>query len=248
MNTKRERRIERITQRLIFPRLQVSLILLITALAAFLTSFILLSFGVLHMGVRYPVATAVGYLAFLFLLGLWVSLQRGTFEPDFDFLEQMVPDSSPAPEPGIGFGGGGDFSDPDSGGSWDSSTSASSSSSGGSTSSGAGVFDIDLGEEGCLVILVIIAAVGGLLATFYVIYIAPALLAEILVDGLLVAGLYKRVQRIEERHWLRAAVRKTALPALLAVLFFTIAGYSLQTAIPNAHTIGEAWQHLSRER
>jgi hypothetical protein len=88
--------------------------------------------------------------------------------------------------------------------------------------------------------------IGGLIASLYIVYIAPALLAEILVDGALVAGLYRRVKRLEQRHWLRAAVRQTLLPAVLVALFFTVAGYALQKAVPGAHTIGEVWHQLVR--
>lgn len=103
-----------------------------------------------------------------------------------------------------------------------------------------GLFDLFL-DEGCLIVLAIL---GILAVALYVIWIAPALLAEILVDGVLVAGLYSRVKRIERRHWLRAALRQTAVPALVALLFFTAAGYLLQRAIPEAHSIGEVWDHV----
>jgi hypothetical protein len=77
-----------------------------------------------------------------------------------------------------------------------------------------------------------------------VIYIAPALLAEILVDGALVAGLYRRVKHIEPGNWLQTAVRKTFVPALVSAVFFTIAGVALQKAVPTAQSIGDIWRHL----
>jgi len=45
---------------------------------------------------------------------------------------------------------------------------------------------------------------------------------------------------------LRAAMRRTFLPALFVALFFTVAGYALQKAIPEAHTMGEIWNHIMR--
>ena len=93
-------------------------------------------------------------------------------------------------------------------------------------------------------VLAIVAIVAGLIASLYVVYIAPVLLAEILVDGVLVAGLYKRVKGIEQRHWLRAAVRRTLLPALLVALFFGVAGYALQSAVPEARKIGDVWREV----
>jgi len=111
--------------------------------------------------------------------------------------------------------------------------------------SGSGVFAVDF-EEGCLILIAIVALIGGAVACFYVIYIAPALLAEILVDGVLLAGLYRRVRNIEQRHWLLAAVRRTLAPAMLAAMFFAIAGWGLQKAVPEAHTIGQVWKHVTR--
>jgi hypothetical protein len=117
------------------------------------------------------------------------------------------------------------------------------------SSSGGGSFlgnlDLDL-EEGWLLVIAVVAILGGLFATLYVIYIAPALLAEILVDGVLVTGLYKQLKKIEQRHWLRAAVRRTLLPAILATILFTVAGYAMQKAVPEAHSIGEVWKHVTR--
>jgi len=60
------------------------------------------------------------------------------------------------------------------------------------------------------------------------------------------SGLYKRVTQIESRHWLRAALPQTFLPAVLATIFFTIAGYALQKAVPEAHSIGEVWNQVMR--
>jgi len=122
---------------------------------------------------------------------------------------------------------------------------ASSSEASGSSSAADGIgFDLDL-EEGWLLVIAVIALIGGLIASLYIIYIAPALLAEILVDGVLVAGLYRRVKHIEQRHWLRAAVRRTFLPALLCATLFAVAGYAMQKAFPEAHSIGDVWKHIT---
>ena len=244
MNKRRSRRVESIRQRLSLPRLQVALILSLTGLAAFLTSYTLLSLGVSRMWLRYPVAILIAYFVFLTLLALWLWLQRRSLEPDPDFLDLIPDELSSGHGHSSGFGGGGDFGGAGSGGTWQSSVSPpSSGASGGGSTRSSGILDLDL-EEGWLIVVAIVALVGGLIASFYIIWIAPALLAEILVDGALIAGLYKRVKPIEQRHWLRAAVRMTVVPALLVVLCFTVAGYSLQRAIPEAHTIGEAWKYI----
>ena len=86
--------------------------------------------------------------------------------------------------------------------------------------------------------------IGALIASLYIIYIAPLLLAEILIDGVLLVGLYKRVKHIDQQHWLRAAVRRTIIPALVTVMLFSIAGFAMQRVAPEAHSIGGFWKHI----
>ena len=245
----RERRIEIIKRRLLrksMPRFQVSLILLITGITGFITSFSLLHVGILWMWLRYPIAILIAYCVFLLLLRLWLWLQRRSLDIDFDpSALDFIPSKAHSHAESFQFGGGGDFDGGGAGGSWGESVSSPASVSSGSSGSSSFGFDLDL-EEGWLIVLAIVALIGGLIASFYIIYIAPVLLAEILVDGALVAGLYKRVKPLEQRHWLRAAVRRTLLPAILVVIFFTIAGYALQKAVPEAHTMGEVWNHIMR--
>lgn len=248
MDQARERRVEIITGRLLrksMPRFQVSLILSLAGLAGFLTSFSLLHLGVPWMWLRYPIAILFAYGVFLLLLSLWLWLQRRTLNVDSSVLD-FIPSGATSDEESFHFGGGGDFGGGGAGVSWGESVSSSSPAPSGSSASNGPGFDLDL-EEGWLIIIAIVALVGGLIASFYVIYIAPSLLAEILVDGALVAGLYRRVKHIEPRHWLHAAVRRTLLPAMLAAIFFTVAGYALQRAVPDARSIGEVWNQVMRK-
>jgi hypothetical protein len=243
----RARRIEIIRQRLIRksrPRILVAVILSLTAFAGFLTSFSLLHLGVTLMWLRYPIAISVAYCVFLLLLALWLWLQRRSLDLDpslLDFIPTEQTQSGESLQFGGGRAGGGGA-----GGSWTEAASSSSAevSSGDLASPPIGL-DLDL-EEGWLLVVAIIALVGGLIASFYLIYIAPVLLAELLVDGILVAGLYRRVKEVEQRHWIRAALRRTLLPAVVVALFFAVAGYTLQRAVPEAHTIGEIWHYVMR--
>ena len=147
---------------------------------------------------------------------------------------------------GFCFGGGG------AGGSWGqtvstiTSTKTSVSTIRPVKSSGSSGFSFDLDlDDGWWVLLAIVALLGAAIAALYVVYIAPALLAEILLDGVLLAGLYERVKSIEHQHWLRSALRRTAVPAVIIVVFFAIAGYAMQRAAPEAHSIGEVWKHIT---
>lgn len=239
---------------LFMPRFQVSLLLLLTGFVGFFSSFLLLHFGVSQMWLRYPLAILSAYVAFLLLLRLWLAFQRSQNNLDFDAHFDLPIDGgssdTASPSADFSFGGGGDFGGGGAGGSWGDSVSSSSSSSysGGGSSALDGVsFDVDLEELG-LVILAVVALLGGLFASLYVVYIAPVFLAEILVDGLLLGGLYKRVGQIERKHWLQTAVRKTLLPAILCVLFFGVAGGALQIFAPEAKSIGEVWSALTTSK
>jgi len=174
------------------------------------------------------------------------------------------------------FGGGGDFGGGGPGGTWGGGVSAGMHNAappcdvggaavggggGGSVGGGSGggsgsgllsnldFFDAD--SEGCVFFLLAVAlVVAGTLAALYVVYAAPLLLAEILVEGVLLSGLYrgmKRARRGGGGDWLGAAFRRTWLPVLLTLVTFAAAGYFLQRAAPRARSIGEAWRMVGSE-
>ena len=267
----RQRAIERVRQRLArvgWPRLLVSFLLALTGAAGFLISAVLLRLGVTQMSVRYPLAVISAYCVFLLLLRLWLALQRRKEVGDSDpltgigdavphFLDAATSAGGDAASAAT-FGGGADFGGAGAGGGWsaDISGGVSSSVSGNVSGGGSSILDSipsvpDLGvdldlDDGCFWIIIPVAAIAGLLfVMFYVVYIAPVFLAEILVDALLLAGLYKRLKGIEPRHWLRSCVRRTLLPAMLATALFIAAGYLMQRIAPEARSIGEFWQQIS---
>ena len=193
------------------------------------------------MWIRYPLSILLAYGVFLLLLRLWLAFQSS--RPNFDIgINLDLPiDGGASSTPTFNFGGGGDFSGGGNGGSWGNSIS---SSSGGGNSLFDGIsFDLDL-EELRLLILAILALIGGLFATLYVIYIAPFLFAEILVDGLLLRGLQKKFDKIEQKSWLQTAMQKTILSAVLCAFFFGVAGGLFQKIAPKAKSIGEVWSFI----
>ena len=256
MNTeqRRERVVRLIKSRLLRkgkPRLLVTLILLITGLAGFLVSYLLLHSGMTRMWLRYPLAILSAYCVFLLLLRLWLALQRSrkdAVEGDgvhdlLDVGDPLLRSRGGGYSEGFSFSGaGGDAGGAGAGSSW-GEASASGGGSGSSGGGGGGGFDLD---DGAFIVVAVVVIAGALLAVFYVVYIAPALLAEILVDGVLVAGLYRELKGVEQRHWLRAAVRKTLLPALIAATLFSVGGYALQRAAPKARSVGEVLEHLTK--
>jgi hypothetical protein len=216
------------------------------------------------MSVRYPLAVISAYCFFLLLLRLWLALRRANGS-DLDLFPNLGGDGIPhlfnagAQAGGDGaaavFGGGADFGGAGAGGGW-SDGGVSGVVSGDVSAGGASAtdwipdvpdvgLDVDL-DDGCFWIIIPVAAiVGVIIAMFYVVYIAPVFLAEILVDALLLAGLYKRLKGIEPRHWLRSAVRRTLLPALVATALFIAAGYLMGRIAPEARSIGEFWRQVS---
>lgn len=255
MNPKRKTRSGLINwqrHQLFMPRFQMTLILFLTGLVGFLSSFLLLHNGISQMWIRYPLAIVAAYASFLLLLRLWLGLYRS--QDDYnssdlginsDFSIGGGSGDAFAPNANFSFGGNADFGGGGAGGSWGDSVSFTETV-GGSGFDGISL-DLDLEEFG-LVILAIVALLGGIVASLYVVYIAPFLLAEILVDGLLLRGLYKRVGNIERKHWLQTAVRKTLVPMLLCVLFFGVAGGVLQKIAPEATSIGKVWSVLTTQK
>jgi len=243
------------------PRVEMSLILGATGAAGFLASYGLLRAGLSLMWLRYALSVLAAYAVFLLLLRLWLFLHGRRPLPDLlpDFVNPNLNvadlDAGPA-----SFGGGGDFVGGGAGGSWGGAgeglgrVSASSGAGGGSGGGGgSGLLDsLDFGadDEGCVFFLLAVALiVAGTLAALYVVYAAPLLLAEILVEGVLLSGLHRGLKkaRRDGGYWLGAALRRTWLPVLLTLATFAAAGYLLQRAAPRARSIGEAWRMVTSD-
>ncbi|HEX6904100.1 MAG TPA: hypothetical protein VF789_30600 [Thermoanaerobaculia bacterium] len=266
----RERLVEKTRQLLLrtsLPRLQMSILLALTGASGFLTSFILLKAGVGSMALRYPVAVMVAYGVFLLLLRVWLALQKDDWDDVTDFVDagdlaELAVDGVRGVgrlgrAAGEGFsGGGGSFGGAGSSASFQAPpaplasyaqqapAAVRSASAGGKSGGGSGFsFDLDLDEPAALLVVValLILAVAVLGAAFYVLWTAPVLLAEVLVDGLILTGLYRRLRKTEEPgHWVFAAIRRTWIPALIVAGLFSLSGHLLQKAAPEARSIGPA--------
>jgi hypothetical protein len=81
------------------------------------------------------------------------------------------------------------------------------------------------------------------LMLYYMVYSAPALFAELLVDGALSASLYHRLRGLETRHWLETAFRHTALPFALAAAIISASGWAMSVYAPEAHSLGDVIVH-----
>ena len=278
MPARRVERVRRMLVRRGWPRVEMSLILAATGAAGFLASFVMLRLGLSVMWLRYALAVLLAYTVFLLLLRVWLLLHSREPLGDMagDLLDLTPGDFSggvttATDAPASSFGGGGDFGGGGPGGSWSGGLSAGvrpavpcvdaggagvgggSSGSGGSSGVGSALSDIDIFDadsEGCVFFLLALAlVVAGTLAALYVVYAAPLLLAEILVEGVLLSGLYRGMKRARRGggDWLGAAFRRTWLPVLLTLVTFSAAGYFLQRAAPRARSIGEAWRMVTSD-
>lgn len=237
-----------------YPRIQMTLMVALTCLSGFLASWLLLHLGIVHLGWRYGLAVVAAYLAFLGMLRVWLHfegrrIQVGAPDGDdvgggvdmaVDLLDDGLPTfRAPAqvpflPDPGgpalhVGGGGGG------------------GSSSGG----GGGGFSFDLDGDELVVVILVVAALAALLAAAgYLIYQAPAIFADLMFDGVLSAGLYRRLKKIrgraeeEEGEWLPTALRKTAWPFAIVGGLVVAAGFGMHGYAPEARSIGGVLAHF----
>lgn len=215
----RERLVEKAKARMAAPRFQMMLLLAATGGAGFFASYGLLQLGVDRMALRYPLAVGAAYLVFFLLLRLWLALQQ---DPDLD----LVVDVADAGVDVMSFGS--------------SPPTPAAQSSGPSLDLGVPDFD-----EG--IFLIVLAAVAAVVlgAVVYVIYLAPLLLAEVLVDGVLLVGFYRRLKGPEPEYWALCAVRRTWIPAIIVAVTFFFAGVVFENLAPEARSIGGVWQSVS---
>lgn len=228
-----------------FPRLQMFLIVSITGAAGFLASYWMLGAGITGMSVRYPAAVGVSYAVFLVLLWLWLrtSAEDYTDIPDLNGFSPPTrrhADSSPGKSSSEGT-----CDEPAS-----HSTAFDDSPAFVGTDEG-GVVGDTLGAAGQaeefaipLFVLMLVAALA--FSSLFIIYSAPALLAELLLDGVLAASLYRRLRRLETRHWLETAIRRTVIPFALTALVAAVSGWGMKLYAPDAHSIGDVMNDARR--
>jgi hypothetical protein len=81
-------------------------------------------------------------------------------------------------------------------------------------------------------------------AAAYLVYLAPLLLAEVLVGGALSWALLRRVRGLERQHWTRSVLAHTWLPFVAGACVLAAMGWLLQQWQPGAQTLGQALLRL----
>jgi len=224
------------------PRFVLFFIVFLSGVSGFIASVVLLHLGVAHMGVRYPLALLAAYGVFLTLLWLWLRTRRDHSDiPDLPLPNgsgggSAVPQCDiPTLQPGGGsFGGGGASAEFDSGDIVEASVNAKAE-----ITEGAAESIVSVAGEGCGVVVLVVlgvAAIGAVL--IWALSMAPVFLAELVLDGILMAALYKRLRHADNAYWLHATVRRTWIPFLVIAFIAGMFGTLLHWHSPEAETLG----------
>ncbi len=248
----RARAIQRVRERLVresFPRVQMTLIVALTGGVGLLASFAMLQVGMDSMAVRYPLALSFAYLFFLFLIWLWLRTNAEDYLDVPDLADLVPRPRLRASAPDFKSGGAGDFGGGGATGSFDGPAIAVDET----TSSPLRAVDDSVGtvadaDELAIPLVAIALAIGIALASLYIIYIAPVLFAEVLVDGALSYVLFRHLRGQDPQHWLSSTFRRTALPFAATAVFLIAVGAAMAVYAPGAKSIGQVMKYAGAQR
>ncbi|MGA3237741.1 MAG: hypothetical protein ABSG03_15715 [Bryobacteraceae bacterium] len=206
------------------PRSQTLTLVSATALLGLLTSIALLHLHLQNMALRYIISVAIAYAGFLGLVRFWILYQQRTWQWAGAGVARPITARAPTQprqkNPGDGF-------------SWLDLLD---------------IFDI-LGDLDELIVVALFIA--GAISIFFVIWhvinfvvLGPEFLAEVLLDGVFSAALYRRLGQIEHQHWMKTVFAKTIAPFLWTLLFFAFLGAVSAHYAPEAVSIGGVVRHL----
>lgn len=215
-----------------YPRLQMLLLVNLTGVAGFSASYLLLRAGVLEMWLRYLASIGIAYVVFLMLLWLWLRTRNDDYAEVPDIPLSMGSDHTSYSGQGGEFGGGGASGSFD-GPALESSLPNESGPLGDAVASAAEA------EEFAIPLFAIILVAVLLMSSLLIVLSAPTLFAELLVDGVLSASLYRRLRGLQTRHWLETAFRRTAWSFFLTATLVSASGWGMEKYAPGSHSIGE---------
>ncbi len=249
--TRRARLIARIERRLPWPRLQMMLLVALTGATGFLTSYAMLHAGVASMPIRYAAAVAFAYAAFLGLLWCWLRL-RMDLGNGFDILDIGTNvDVTRSPSAATWVGGGGRSGGGGASAMFETAPQAGQAPAQAATIAARGGTSVDSmglsldADELVAVLVALVAVAGAAVAVVWIIWAAPALLAELTVDAAVSGGLYRRLKNVGGGHWLRTALRRTVLPFAGVGVLFVVAGVIIEYIAPEAVSMGDVFRQMA---
>jgi hypothetical protein len=235
-----------------WPRVHCMLLVSLSAAAAFLTSVVLMLLRIDSLAIRYGAAAVAGYLTFLGLLRTWVrwkwsrvSFDGSGLDPG-DVIGNVDLPLPSLPRGGVNFaGGGGRSGGGGASGVWDSAVKSVTpvKSGGGGGKGGGWGLDLD-GDDLFWVIVALAAAFSGAIAIGYVIWIAPTLLAEAIVNGAVAGKVYHGLQKRDHQFWTEQTFKRTIVSGVIVIVCAVVAGYACNRIAPEARSIGGVWAHL----
>ena len=235
-------------------RLHMTLILLATSMAGVLASKGMLAIGLYNVAIRYPITVLFAYLVFFTAIKVWLWLMSGAPVSSSQDTGSNLLNNIDIPLPSGGgaqpafAGGGGSF---DGGG-----ASADFGDTQGNMASGTGnalggvgdaVGDVVGGavdDEGGLVLVIVLGLLALLLfsvlsAGVFLIWEAPAILAEAAFNAVLAASLVRSTRRMNEPDWVGSVFRATWKPFAVVLLLAVVAGGAMHHYLPEAKRIAD---------
>lgn len=239
-----------------FLRLHMFLILGGTFLAGIVATKLLFELGVDTMSLRYAIAVVLAYFVFLFLIRLWLWYVGLQAKPDpadsldgldgldavgdsVDFCADAISSLRPLGEP-VFVAGDGSFGGSGATGSWGDAILADatpSSGSGGSIDAPGCGLDLD---EGLILVLLAVVLIALLGASIYVIWAAPAILAEAAFEAALAVALARSAKRVDRPGWVGRVWRATFWPFLGILVLTVTLGWLAQRECPEARRLVDA--------
>ncbi|HTG00359.1 MAG TPA: hypothetical protein VK654_07195 [Nitrospirota bacterium] len=245
-----------------FLRFHMMLILGATILCGVLFSKLLLLAHVHNMVIRYPLAVLLSYAAFFIFVKLWLYYISSSAAGKQDTAGNIVSDlpdlsnlSASTSEPPVFSGGGGTsggggisaaFNGPADAGHQVLSTAtvSSESSSGAADAAGSALSGIFDGDDGVVLvaIIVLLAAVVG--SSLYLVYDAPHILADAAFNFLLASGLIKRYKTMTQPEWVGSVFKATWLPFFAVMAIATGVAWFLHSRYPQVTKLSDFFAPL----
>ncbi len=225
-----------------FLRFHMTLILGGTFLAGLLVTKMFMGAGNTNLALRYGVAVAASYAAFLLLINLWLwyvgartdddETDAGNVVDALDLASDMASGLRPSGGPanlfdagGGSFGGGG-----------------STGSFGETAAEGVSGLVGDADDAGCAIVVVLLVAALVLtvgVAGAYLVWAAPGILAEAAFEAFLASALIPGARKSEAQGWLQGTVRATVVPFAVMMIAAVSFGWAANELCPGARRMAD---------